>query len=633
MIPEALLKPVKCLRRHQRDRGEFFPIHAACVFARYWYQSMPADRVAQWLAASKPGHCGEADPDDPGDCHNGTSGAWHVRASAARQLVLAATACLQRCLSCNRCQYVSLSQTIKQCTWHHACPAPDAAATGGFRWGAFVGAPPKRRRGRGRGRGSKQYGGGGGSSACIAPQHDRMSVQKMAAMVRCLQDQKPATTALDQLMRTHLWLSHPSTLADGTQCRPLQAQPEAQQSERTLKCLRVAGRALWTQRGPVDSPAGPECGRRWISSPEARCLLAGRDVLFMGNSVTRRQMYTVLDLLAGSRANRQRSTGKLQTISLGDRPTLADGAGARAWEAEVNESWVWDVASKSNLDGASSGFHAAQLVTIDLHTGEHRFALPHRLCGVTDAFSTFAAGRFAQWRSPPPESIIGSGWRSSKWASREWRPLVTFGLRLHGRDAIASAAVDLGGGAGNAAERAVCDQLGSPDLSWAGAYDAGWVGPPERLVLRSNEEMGLRPGTHGSGTHRRGRLTSRIGRAIRMQMNRHFGEQASLWLANVSVQVVLRRGDAEVDVWVYFPTYHGEREVMNGFCEDKACQCTSPPMLAECATRRHPECMNPQRHLCKPFPKGSAAFVEHARSFASLIGGGSGGSGGAKALG
>jgi len=71
------------------------------------------------------------------------------------------------------------------------------------------------------------------------------------------------------------------------------------------------------------------------------------------------------------------------------------------------------------------------------------------------------------------------------------------------------------------------------------------------------------------------------------------------------------------NAWIYFPTYHGEREHFNGFCEDKSCECSG--QLAECARKRHPECRSPERHLCKPLPSGSSAFVERARAFTAML--------------
>ena len=74
------------------------------------------------------------------------------------------------------------------------------------------------------------------------------------------------------------------------------------------------------------------------------------------------------------------------------------------------------------------------------------------------------------------------------------------------------------------------------------------------------------------------------------------------------------------NVWIYFPTYHGEREDFNGFCEDKACACTG--RLAQC--HRHPECQMPERsgkgkHVCEKMAPGSAAMVDRAREFAAAI--------------
>ena len=73
-------------------------------------------------------------------------------------------------------------------------------------------------------------------------------------------------------------------------------------------------------------------------------------------------------------------------------------------------------------------------------------------------------------------------------------------------------------------------------------------------------------------------------------------------------------------MWIFFPTFHGEREDFNGFCEDKSCACTG--RLAQC--HRHPECQTPERsgkgkHVCEKMPPGSAAMVDRARAFAGLL--------------
>ena len=95
-----------------------------------------------------------------------------------------------------------------------------------------------------------------------------------------------------------------------------------------------------------------------MGTAETRCLLAGHDLLFIGNSVVRRQMYSMLDLLAGPSAHRQLSD--FSSVSL---PAFKATPAA---EARIKRSWIWD------QDNATYGYHAAQLFTIDLATGEHR---------------------------------------------------------------------------------------------------------------------------------------------------------------------------------------------------------------------------------------------------------------------
>jgi hypothetical protein len=90
---------------------------------------------------------------------------------------------------------------------------------------------------------------------------------------------------------------------------------------------------------------------------------------------------------------------------------------------------MWD------RDGEQNAYHAAQLVTVDLHTGEQRFHLPHRMCQLSDAFMKLHTGRLEQFRKP---TLLKPGWRRTKWAGREWRPMVSF--RLHGLGSGASGA-------------------------------------------------------------------------------------------------------------------------------------------------------------------------------------------------
>lgn len=73
-----------------------------------------------------------------------------------------------------------------------------------------------------------------------------------------------------------------------------------------------------------------------MGTAEARCLVAGSDLFFLGNSVVRRQMYTLLDLLAANRAHRQ--LPDLTSIELGPKTD----------SRLINSSWVWDMDGHHN---------------------------------------------------------------------------------------------------------------------------------------------------------------------------------------------------------------------------------------------------------------------------------------------
>ena len=99
-----------------------------------------------------------------------------------------------------------------------------------------------------------------------------------------------------------------------------------------------------------------------------------------------------------------------------------------AWvAASVAATRIWD------RDGEPNAYHAAQLITVDLATGEHQFHRPHSLCGLTDLFMKFHPTRMAQFRKPDRSAqrgAIEAGWASTKWAGREWRPLVSFRMEV-----------------------------------------------------------------------------------------------------------------------------------------------------------------------------------------------------------
>ena len=425
----------------------------------------------------------------------------------------------------------------------------------------------------------------------------RPTKEELDAQAKCLQKEalEVDESDLGRLLRRHLWAQPPPPAG---KCEAFRGLELDQLRPAVQSCLRTLGEAKWTQDGLVDLNASrAACGRKWLGPAEARCLLAGKDVLFMGNSVVRRQMYTLLDLLAGPRAHRQ--LRDFSSVQLPDPNVDVE---------KVKRSWVWD------RDNETFAYHGAQLVTVDLTTGEHRFTMPHVSCGLGDKYQVFNPGRLNQWRNPGSgggTEEIGANWKSSKWFSREWRPVVSMELELPppGRGA---------------------DLCAARQVALAGASDDGvaaWPpSPPPTDVLAERR--------------RRPRRRAGVGAAIRdrliQEVRAHFADKAADvdgWLMNVSVHVETgglrgaaaggaprrRRGEAaNPNVWVYFPTYHGEREHFNGFCEDKVgtrepCVCTQK--LASC--HKHPECRG--RHECLPLPQTSGVWVDRARSFAASL--------------
>ena len=394
------------------------------------------------------------------------------------------------------------------------------------------------------------------------------SSEERRSLARCLVQPEPLQVG--ELFRRHLFRTPPSVPAD--RCKPFAGMLPDEMPPLLSSCVARVGEARWSPSHGLRDGLEERCGQRpWLGTPEARCLLAGRDLLFIGNSVVRRQMFTLLDLLAGPRAHRQ-VAADMSTLDVRNSSAAA-----------INASWVWD------KDGHENGYHSAQLFTVDLATGEHRFSLPHRLCGLSDRYSNFNGGKLRQWRDPG--SDVGAAWRSSKWASREWRPMLSLSVRWPDEQRP-----------GGTRAAAFCARPRAQP--WAGSHDDGIAGPP--------------PGLEYTGVA--ARLQTAMMRAVRA----HFGgELAAPWLANVTVAVEetwgngarLRAGRERPNVWVFFPTYHGAREAFNGFCEDGQCPgaCTDKP--GGCAARS--QCAG--KHLCSPMPPGSAQFVEHARTFAAAL--------------
>ena len=78
----------------------------------------PSSPALAWLAASHEGYCGVTTTDS--GCGAGSNkGSWTLQAPTWA----AATAeCLQRCASCQRCSYLSLSLDQRDCSWFYRAP-------------------------------------------------------------------------------------------------------------------------------------------------------------------------------------------------------------------------------------------------------------------------------------------------------------------------------------------------------------------------------------------------------------------------------------------------------------------------------------------------------------------------------
>ena len=473
------------------------------------------------------------------------------------------------------------------------------------------------------------------------------SKAELDAQAACMQKeaQEVDDSDLGLLMRRHLKAPVPP-LPAGQTCAAFRQVDLSQLSEKTRTCLAHVGDAKWTAEGLVDAAsnastngAAASCNRRWLGTAETRCLLSNKDLVFFGNSVVRRQMYTVLDLLAGPNAHRQLTNFTDVLLPHPDSHSVA-------------RSWIWD------QDNMTRGYHASQLFTVDLATGEHRFSMPHAaFCGLQQSHSVFNPGRLHQWREPGggggSEELTRS-WATSKWAGREWKPLVS--LKVH----FSADGAGNGGGGGRRGGGLDSGETCAPRaLSWAGSHPDGvsYV-PPNGGSIKGASAMattaagmmrrrGRRRNGGGAGGEDGG-LAARLRAKLMRDLQTFFSSPAGAkaggegggdvreWIHNVSVHVEevdapspragggggglrSRRAAnrAAPNVWLYFPTYHGERERFNGFCEDKTCECTNE--LAECAKRKHPECSKPPRHLCKPMAAGSAVFVEKARAFAAML--------------
>ena len=74
----------------------------------------------QWLNRTTRGFCG-ATQEGESDCTLGDMGAFGLSKAEATSWAAAATVCLQRCGSCERCAFISVSIKFTDCSWYSSC--------------------------------------------------------------------------------------------------------------------------------------------------------------------------------------------------------------------------------------------------------------------------------------------------------------------------------------------------------------------------------------------------------------------------------------------------------------------------------------------------------------------------------
>jgi hypothetical protein len=163
---------------------------------------------------------------------------------------------------------------------------------------------------------STAHGGEQGSSSkvpgatCEEPS-DKLSTEEQEELASCLHKREAGLNA--KWLHEHLWID------DMARCPAIAELPH---SIRRL-CVVRAGEANWTDAGLVDD--SPECGRSWLRTGCARELFAGRDALFIGNSVIRRQM-----CVAAKRCHKCLAQTRTRNLEIYQR-THPNPAGTLSW--------------------------------------------------------------------------------------------------------------------------------------------------------------------------------------------------------------------------------------------------------------------------------------------------------------
>ena len=77
--------------------------------------------AADWLARAPDGFCGVTSHEAPGDCGRDDSGVLGLLPGETRSVETTARACLARCNACERCNFVSFSRRLGDCSWYARC--------------------------------------------------------------------------------------------------------------------------------------------------------------------------------------------------------------------------------------------------------------------------------------------------------------------------------------------------------------------------------------------------------------------------------------------------------------------------------------------------------------------------------
>ena len=220
--------------------------------------------------------------------------------------------------------------------------------------------------------------------SCPAPS-DAATAQENAKLAQCLHSKERPN---NDFLREHLVQPPASAFPPPPACAA--ARPKLAPAA-LRRCIKTAGHANWTATGLVDG--SPECGRSWLRTACVRGMFEGVDALFIGNSVIRRQMFTVLDVLAGPAARRllRNGTEAVPKLTVHDSYRLSDPLlmyqqGIIAKQARLEPllggGWSADRLQGSRMwdrDSEPDAYHAAQVKRGCTHTHTHTHTQPYVL--------------------------------------------------------------------------------------------------------------------------------------------------------------------------------------------------------------------------------------------------------------